>query len=89
MLLHPLQAVECRLAEDAAEKLSLALRVVDSQSARERLEQWRAEELEVEEQGVSATSNLMLPVLRLTVDELGFRWEGEEGGGGGIRSRGD
>jgi len=66
-------AVECRLAEDAAEKLSLAFRVVDSESARERLEQWRAEELEVEDQGVSATSTLMLSVLRLTVDELGFR----------------
>jgi hypothetical protein len=65
--------VECRLPEDAAEKLGLALRVVETSEGRERLLQWQAEELDGGEEGVSATSSLMLSVLRLTVDELGFR----------------
>jgi hypothetical protein len=66
--------VECRLPEDAAaEKLGLALSVVETSEGRERLQHWQAEELEGGEEGVSATLSLMLSVLRLTVDELGFR----------------
>jgi hypothetical protein len=45
--------------------------VVESESGRARLVAWKQEKFESMESGQNA--NTMLNVLRLTVDELGFR----------------
>jgi len=72
-----LQAVECRSAEGAAEKLSLAFAAAKSESAVERLTDWQESELEQRSGSGGGcgggSSKARLNVVRLSQDELGFR----------------
>lgn len=78
ILPEPLQAAECRSADEAAEKLSLAFSAAVTDSARERLADWRDTELAERSGsgsggGPAGSLKARLTVLRLQQDELGFR----------------
>jgi hypothetical protein len=70
--------VECRSAEEASEKLSLAFAAAISDSASERLQDWGNTELAERASsggtGLAGSARARLTVLRLQQDELGFRW---------------
>ncbi|WIA23448.1 hypothetical protein OEZ85_000200 [Tetradesmus obliquus] len=67
-------AVECRFAEEAAQKLATAFQAADTEGAAARLSEWRENELAAAEAATTSfASKAVLQVLRLQQDELGFR----------------